>query len=149
MRVLIAKLSSFGDVIHTFPALTDLKAARPETEVDWLVEEAYAPLVRRHAGVAAVHEVALRRLRWPPARWPALIRHRRGLRGTLRARRYDFVLEVQGLMKSALLSRLAGAPVVGFHRESAREPSAARFYHRHLRLGGHPHIVEQLRRFFA
>src|SRR5713226_4328901 len=45
MRVLIAKLSSFGDVIHTFPALTDLKAARPEIEVDWLVEEAYAPLV--------------------------------------------------------------------------------------------------------
>ena len=52
MRILIAKLSSFGDVIHTLPALTDLKAARPEIEVDWLVEEAYAPLVRRHPGVA-------------------------------------------------------------------------------------------------
>jgi len=56
MRILIAKLSSFGDIIHAFPALTDLKAARPEIEVDWLVEEAYAPLVRRHPGVAEVHE---------------------------------------------------------------------------------------------
>lgn len=149
MRVLIAKLSSFGDVIHTFPALTDLKAARPDVEVDWLVEEAYAPLVRRHPGVATVHEVALRRLRWPPTRWPALVGHRRTLRDGLRERRYDLVLEVQGLMKSALLSRLAQAPVVGFHRDSAREPSATRFYQRHLHLGGHPHIVEQLRRFFA
>jgi len=149
MRVLIAKLSSFGDVIHIFPALTDLKAARPEIEVDWLVEEAYAPLVRRHPGVAGVHEVALRRLRWPPARWPALIRHRRELRTALRVRHYDMVLDVQGLLKSALLSRLADAPVVGFDRQSIREPSATRLYHKHLRLGGHPHVVEQLRRFFA
>jgi heptosyltransferase-1 len=149
MRVLIAKLSSFGDVIHAFPALTDLKAMRPEIEVDWLVEEAYAPLVRRHPGVAEVHEVALRRLRWPPSRWPALIRHRRQLRTTLRTRRYDLVLDAQGLMKSAVLSRMAGATVIGFDRESSREPSATRLYHKHLRLGGHPHIVEQLRRFFG
>ena len=149
MRILIAKLSSFGDVIHTFPALTDLKAARPEIEVDWLIEEAYAPLVRRHPGVAEAQEVALRRLRWPPSNWPALIRHRRGLRAALRARRYDLVLDVQGLLKSALLSRLAGAPVVGFDKDSCREPSAARFYQRHVRLGGHPHVVEQTRRFFA
>jgi heptosyltransferase-1 len=149
MRILIAKLSSFGDVIHTLPALTDLKAARPEIEVDWLVEEAYAPLVRRHPGVAQVHEVALRRLRWPPTHWPALVAHRRRLREALRGRRYDLVLDVQGLMKSALLSRLAAAPIVGFHGESCREPAAARLYHRRLRLGGHPHIVEQLRRFFA
>src|SRR5207244_12301405 len=125
MRVLIAKLSSFGDVIHTFPALTDLKSARPDVEVDWLIEEAYAPLVRRHPGVADVHEVALRRLRWPPSRWAALIRHRRALRSALKAGRYDLVLDAQGLMKSAMLSRLAGAPVVGFHRDSAREPAAA------------------------
>jgi heptosyltransferase-1 len=149
MRILIAKLSSFGDVIHTFPALTDLKGARPEIEVDWLVEEAYAPLVRRHPGVATVHAVALRRLRWPPTRWLELFRHRRALHATLRAQHYDLVLDAQGLMKSALLSRLAAAPIVGFDKDSCREPSAARFYQRHLRLGGHPHVVEQLRRFFA
>jgi heptosyltransferase-1 len=149
MRILIVKLTSFGDVIHTFPALTDLKAARPEIEVDWLVEEAYAALVRRHPGVAAVHEVALRRLRWPPTRWSALIRHGGQVRAAIRARRYDMVFDVQGLIKSALLSRLASAPVVGFDRQTCREPAAARFYHKHLHLGGHPHAAEQLRRFFA
>jgi heptosyltransferase-1 len=149
MRVLIAKLSSFGDVIHTFPAVTDAKAARPEIEVDWLVEEAYAPLVRRNPGVSDVHAVALRRLRWPPTRWPALIRHRRALRTALRARRYDLVLDVQGLLKSALLARLAGAPIVGFDKGSIREPTALRLYQKQIGLRGDPHIVEQLRRFFA
>jgi heptosyltransferase-1 len=149
MRVLIAKLSSFGDVIHTLPAVTDLRAARPEIEVDWLVEEAYAPLVRRHPGVAEIHAVALRRLRWPPPRWPALIRHRRGLSAALRGRHYDLVLDVQGLLKSALLGRLAGAPIVGFDRESIREPAALRLYQKQIGLRGDPHIVEQLRRFFA
>ena len=45
MRLLVVKLSSFGDVVHTFPAITDLKAARPDIEVDWLVEEGFAPFV--------------------------------------------------------------------------------------------------------
>ena len=40
MRILIVKLTSFGDVIHTFPAITDLKTAHPSVEIDWLVEEA-------------------------------------------------------------------------------------------------------------
>ena len=149
MRILIVKLSSFGDIIHSMPALTDLKRARPDVEVDWLVEEGYATLVARHPGVARVHAVALRRLRWPPSRWPALVRHRRALKKTLRARRYDLAIDAQGLVKSAVLARLAGTPIVGFDAATAREPAAARFYTRRLTLGGHPHIVEQLRRFFA
>ena len=52
MRLLVVKLSSFGDVIHTFPAITDLKAARPDIEVDWLVEESLAPFVALHPGIA-------------------------------------------------------------------------------------------------
>jgi len=149
MRILIVKLSSLGDVIHTFPALTDLRSARPDIEVDWLVEEGIAGLVRAHPGVSEVHEVALRRLRWPPSRWLALIRHRRGLRTALRARRYDLVLDAQGLMKSAVLARLAAAPITGFDEASAREPAAARFYAHKLKLGDEPHVVEKLRRFFA
>lgn len=149
MRLLIVKLSSFGDVVHTFPALTDLKAARPDIEVDWLVEEAFADLVASHPGVDEVHRVALRRLRWPPTRWPALLAHRHALRRTLRARRYDMVLDMQGLMKSAMLARLAGAPVTGIDTASAREPSAARLYDRQIRLVADPHAVEKLRHLAA
>ena len=51
-RVLFVKLSSLGDVIHHFPAVSDLRAHRPEVAIDWAVEEAYAPLVRLHPAVA-------------------------------------------------------------------------------------------------
>ncbi|MBN9010055.1 MAG: lipopolysaccharide heptosyltransferase I, partial [Rhizobiales bacterium] len=80
MRLLVVKMSSFGDVVHTFPALTDLRAARPDVEVDWLVEEGFADMAAAHPTVRAVHRVALRRLRWPPTRWPALIAHRASLK---------------------------------------------------------------------
>jgi ADP-heptose:LPS heptosyltransferase len=54
MKVLIVRLSSFGDVVHTFPALTDLAAARPELELDWLVEDSFASLAGLHPAVQGV-----------------------------------------------------------------------------------------------
>ena len=57
MRILIVRLSSFGDVIHTFPALTDLRASRPDVSVDWLVDEAFASVARMHPATGAVRPV--------------------------------------------------------------------------------------------
>jgi len=62
-RVLFVKLSSLGDVIHHCPAVSDLRARRPEIAIDWAVEEAYAPLVRLHPAVATAIAMGLRRLR--------------------------------------------------------------------------------------
>ena len=69
MRVLLVKLSSLGDVVHAFPALTDAMAAVPGLELDWAVEEAFAPIARLHPAVREVIPVPLRRLKKrPPAR---------------------------------------------------------------------------------
>jgi len=149
MRVLIVKLSSFGDVVHTFPALTDLQAARPDIEVDWLVEEAFAPIAGMHPAVAAVHPVAYRRLRWPLTRWPALTRQIWLLRYRLRTRKYDLVVDLQGLIKSAAFARLAGAPTAGFDKASAREPAATRLYRRRHAVPKNIHAVERSRRLLA
>ncbi len=148
MRILIVKLSSFGDVVHTFPALTDLKAARPDIEVDWLVEEAFAPFVALHPGVATVHAAAFRRLRKPATRWPRLAADTTRLGRALRARRYDLVVDLQGLMKSAVPARLAG-PVSGYDAASAREPAASRFYRRRFAVPRDMHAVERSRRLLA
>lgn len=148
MRVLIVKLSSFGDVIHAFPAVTDLKQARPDIEVDWLVEEAFAPFVALHPGVSEVHTLALRRLRRPVTRWPRLGAGMLRLRRTLRSRNYDLVVDLQGLMKSALAARLAGE-VSGFAAESAREPPAARLYRHRFAIPRDLHAVERTRRLLA
>ncbi|RYF38197.1 MAG: lipopolysaccharide heptosyltransferase I, partial [Comamonadaceae bacterium] len=106
MKILIVKLSSLGDVVHTMPAVQDLRAALPGAQIDWVVEKGFAPLVRRCEGVRRVIECELRRWRGAPlsaqtrAEW-------RAFRAELRADAYDAVIDLQGLAKSALVARLA------------------------------------------
>jgi heptosyltransferase-1 len=104
--VLVVKLSSLGDVVHAMPAVQDLRAAWPEARIDWVVERGFAPLVRRCEGVGRVIACELRRWRKAPlsaatrAEW-------RAFREELRAERYDAVIDLQGLTKSALVARMA------------------------------------------
>ena len=106
MRVLIVKLSSLGDVAHALPVVHDIRQARPEARIDWVVEPAFAPLVQRTDGVDRVIDCALRR--WTRAWWTAPVRREwRAFRAELRREAYDRVLDLQGLSKSALIARLA------------------------------------------
>jgi heptosyltransferase-1 len=148
MRILVVKLSSFGDVIHALPALSDLEGRR-RVEVDWLVEEGFASIAALHPAVSQVIPVAERRLRWPPSRWPALIAHRNRLRRELQARHYDLVIDLQGLLKSVATARLAIAPIAGYDADSIREPAASRFYDRTFAVSRELHAVERNRRLLA
>ncbi|MCW5590742.1 MAG: lipopolysaccharide heptosyltransferase I, partial [Burkholderiales bacterium] len=144
-RALFVKLSSLGDVIHHFPAVSDLRARRPEIAIDWAVEEAYAPLVRLHPAVATAIPMALRRLKKglvSPSAWGALA----GARRALRAQRYDWIVDTQGLLKSVAVARMARGPVFGYDRRSVRERSAARFYDQALAVPRNLHAVERNRR---
>lgn len=155
MRVLVVKLSSLGDVVHALPAVQDLRRARPEVQIDWLVEPAFAPLVRRAEGVAEAIVAPLRR--WRGTWWSAATRHEfAALRRRLAATRYDAVVDLQGLTKSALLARLARlAP--GGHRwglgnrtEGAGwEPAARWLVDRPVRIEPHVHALDRSRRLVA
>lgn len=104
--ILIVKLSSLGDVVHAMPAVQDLRAARPGARIDWVVERAFAPLVRRCAGVDRVIELEMRRWRKAPLA-PATRQEWRAFRQELQAQDYDAVIDLQGLTKSALVARTA------------------------------------------
>jgi len=145
MRVLIVRLSSFGDVVHTFPAVSDLVAARPDIEIDWLVDESFSEIAGLHPAIGEVIGFAERRNRWPPGRWPAYLKARRQLRNRLRARSYDLVVDLQGLMKSTLVARLGAAPITGYDPKSIREPIASRFYGRKISVAKNLHAVERNR----
>ncbi|MER8390768.1 lipopolysaccharide heptosyltransferase I [Mesorhizobium sp. M1340] len=148
MKVLIVKTSSMGDVIHTFPAVEDARRARPDISFDWCVEEAFAGIVALHPAIQTIHSVAIRRWRGKllePVTWREVV----GLRSALRASRYDLVLDAQGLLKSALVARLAAAPIAGFDRSSAREPSATMFYDRRYSVPRDLHAIERTRRLFG
>ena len=112
MRVLIVKLSSLGDVVHALPVLQDIHAKLPGVTIDWVVEPAFAPLLRRVAGIEEIIEFPLRR--WRTSWWKAVVRAEfRQFRQRLRREPYDLVIDLQGLTKSALVARLARGPSAG------------------------------------
>lgn len=105
-RILIVKLSSLGDVVHTMPAVQDIHRSMPDARIDWVVERAFAPLVARCTGVHAVIACDLRR--WRSAPLTAETRQQwRAFRTQLGTVQYHAVIDAQGLSKSALIARLA------------------------------------------
>ncbi|CAI9416519.1 Lipopolysaccharide heptosyltransferase 1 [Pleomorphomonas sp. T1.2MG-36] len=148
MKVLIVKMSSMGDVVHALPALTDALKARPDVVVDWCVEAAFAPLVRLHPGVRHVHEIRLRAWRKAPFKadsWRAA----RALIRSIRAERYDLVIDAQSLIKSALVARFADARVAGLDAASAREPLATCLYGERHAVPRDRHAIDRLRLLFG
>ena len=148
MRVLLVKTSSLGDVIHALPALTDAARAIPGITFDWVVEEGFAEIPTWHPAVGRVNPVAIRR--WRKNIWQTIKSGEwRRFKQSLRAEKYDLVIDAQGLVKSAWLTRYVNAPVAGLDKNSAREPLASRFYQRRLAVARGQHAVERLRQLFA
>lgn len=149
MKLLVVKLSSLGDVIHTFPALTDIAKARPDIEIDWVVEEAFVPLAKLHPAVRRVIAFPLRRLRKAPlAAWRS--GEARAVMAALKAEHYDVIVDAQGLMKSAVVARLArGTARHGFDRRSAREPMGSLLLDRSHFLPEVEQVSHRIRRLFA
>jgi heptosyltransferase-1 len=144
-RILFVKLSSLGDVVHHLPAVTDLARHRPDAHVGWIVEEAYVDLVKLHPAVAEAIPVNLRALRRNPfgiGGWQRIARTRRDIR----SQRWDYVIDAQGLIKSAMVSRFARAPSFGPDPKSARDKRAARFYDVKIAVPRQLHAVERSRR---
>ena len=128
-RILIVKTSSMGDVVHALPVVNDIQAHFPGAQIDWLVESPFAPIPLLHPGVRRVLPLSWRKWRGQllrAATWQAM----RALREQLRQETYDVVLDLQGLLKSAIWARQAIGPVVGYDRRSIRESAASWLYWR-------------------
>ncbi len=149
MRVLIVKTSSMGDVLHTLPSLTDAMRAIPGIRFDWVVEEGFAQIPTWHEAVDRVIPVAIRR--WRKAWFSAQIKaERKAFREAVQARRYDAIVDAQGLVKSAaLVTRLAHGVKHGMDWQTAREPLASLFYNRRHHIAKQQHAVERTRELFA
>lgn len=143
-KILLVKTSSMGDVIHNLPVVSDILAHFPEAEIDWVVEESFAGIPALHPGVSEIIPVAVRRWRKDP--FSRKVRSEIGFFvARLRSQVYDLVLDTQGLLKSAIITRLAHGARCGFDRHSAREPLAALFYDKTVRVEKNHHAVERNR----
>ena len=144
MRLLIVKTSSMGDVVHALPVVTDVLRYAPSAQIDWLVEAPFAALPQLHPGVRRVLPMAWRKWRGQllqRATWRAM----GALRDELRREPYDLILDLQGLVKSALCARQAQGPVAGYDRASLREPLAAWAYQRTATVARELHAVQRCR----
>jgi heptosyltransferase-1 len=145
MRVLLVKMSSLGDLVHTLPAITD--AAAQGVVFDWVVEEAFTAIAEKHPAVQRVLPIAWRRWR------RSVLSHRGELAGffsALRSHRYDLVIDAQGLWKSSVVAAAARSDQTwGFDRASAREGTSTLLYRRHVAVARDQHAIDRQRRLFA
>jgi len=140
VRILIVKMSSLGDVVHMLPAITDATAHIPDLTVDWVVEEGFAAIPAAHPAVRRVIPIALRR--WRKALLSGSTWREIGqFRDEVRADPYDWVLDTQGLIKSAAVDVLAHGRRGGHACTSAREPLAALVLHRRVDAPRELHAV--------
>jgi heptosyltransferase-1 len=142
-NILLIKTSSMGDVLHNLPVVSDICKHFPNVTIDWVAEESFATLPTLHPRIRNVIPVAIRR--WRKSWWSSRTEMRATCVG-LRDSHYDFVLDTQGLFKSALITRCASSPRCGYDWSSAREPLASLFYNRTFSVAKDLHAAERNRR---
>ena len=131
MKVLLIRVSSLGDVLHNMPVVADILQHFPGAQIDWVVEEAYAELVRLNPGVRRIIPFALRR--WRKSLFSAPVRAEiRAFKKVLQEENYDIILDTQGLLKTGLIMGLAhGKRKVGLANgtEGSGYEGISRFFH--------------------
>jgi heptosyltransferase-1 len=137
MNFLIVRLGALGDIIHAVPAAAAVRAAFPASRIDWLVDERHRAMIDLVTVVN--HAVVLEQ---------SSIRGWMDVAGRMRQVRYDVAIDLQGLLKSALLARASGAArVLGFSIWHLREKTARPFYsetsHEDIPGGEPDHVIHK------
>jgi lipopolysaccharide heptosyltransferase I len=143
MRILIVKLGSIGDIVHTLPALAALRAGLPQGEISWVVERSSAEILKDNPILDRLIEVDTKALRRGLMSGETLRAPRQQLR-RLRASAFDLALDFQGLIKSASIARLSGARrVFGYARAGLREPASTVFLSKRIAIPPHTHVIRK------
>ena len=137
-RILIVKPSSLGDIFHVFPAAAQLAELFPEAQFDWLIHPAFAEALD-YAPVPIARRIFFRRREL--GRIGTFLPEFLELWRELRAERYNYIFDFQGLLRSALCARLARGQVIGFARP--RERAARWFYHHYCKVNLRLHAVRR------
>ena len=125
MRIAIVKLSALGDIIHAMVVLQFIKQHLPNSTIDWVVEEGFKDILANNPDINEIHTVSIKKAKQQKS-IKLLFNEIKKLR---KLPRYDIVIDTQGLIKSAIVSRaIPSDQTFGFDRNSLRESFAAKFY---------------------
>lgn len=146
-RILIVKLSALGDIVHALPAIDYLREAAPDARLDWVVERTFADLLEGNPGLHRVIPLDLKR--WK-RKWTAGGTLREAVGGVreLQRDKYDVAFDIQGNVKSGVVTRLSRAMLrFGFARDGVRESPNLLFTNR--KVGARPedvHVTQKILR---
>jgi len=147
-RALIVKTSSMGDILHALPAVSDAKKANPDLIFDWVVEKPFQEIPQWHPAVERIIPCDLRQ--WRGNIYQSFKNGQlQGFYRNLRKYHYDYVIDAQLAIKSAMIAKLARGPSHGGDQHSVRETMAARLYNHRHRVILQQHAVLRLRKLFA
>jgi len=123
MRIAIVKLSALGDIIHAMIVLQYIKEHSPNSQIDWFVEEKFAAILENNPQIHRIYPLHLKN------NTLHFFTEYQKLKQIARENTYDLIIDLQGLIKSAIVARILGKQCIGFDKESTREPFAALLYH--------------------
>jgi heptosyltransferase-1 len=123
-RVAIVRLSALGDIVNSAIVLQFMKQHYPQMEIEWVTEEVFAPLLANNPYLDKVHTINLKELK--KRKSFSLLKETIKKLSTLDD--FDIIIDMQGLIKSAIVSKIIGKNTHGFDRNSIRESLAALFY---------------------
>jgi heptosyltransferase-1 len=155
VKILLVRVSSLGDVLHNLPIVADVMRHYPDARIDWVVEEGYVSLVRLNPHVRKVIPFALRR--WKKGLKDQAVRAElRGFLRDLRAERYDYIFDTQGLIKTGIIMAAArtrpGGHKIGMANgteDSGYEGVSRIFHSRSIPVAPRTHAVERGRQVVA
>lgn len=134
MKIAIVKLSALGDIVHAMVVLQYIKKSLSETTIDWFVEDRFSEILENNPHIKNIYKLRLKNNKL------GYLKEYRKLK-TIANNNYDLVIDMQGLIKSAIVAKILGKKVVGFDKNSSREPLAAKFYTKSVSISYEENIV--------
>ena len=140
MKIAIVKLSALGDIVHGMIVLQFIKKNYPESEIDWIVEKRFFEVLENNPHINEIYQVSLKSVNKSKSICLLL----KELRKIRKLGKYDLVIDMQGLLKSALVARILPSDItLGFDKESLRESLASIFYNRTYKIGYEENVIER------
>lgn len=150
MHILIIKISSMGDIIHTLPAITDASNLIPTISFDWVIEESFSEIPTWHPSIHQIIPIKLRSWKnqwYKPNTWKKYYEFIK----QLNTHKYNKIIDAQGLLKTSLFitSNIINGIKHGMNSLSAKEPISCWCYDHHHHIPKNQHAIERIRQLFS
>lgn len=139
MKIAIVKLSAMGDIIHSMVVLQFIRKQIPDIQIDWFVEEAFSQVLEYNPDIDNIYTLNLKSIKKEKKNLFSQV----SLLKEYSKNKYDLVVDAQGLIKSAIVSKYLGKQIVGFDKKSIRESSASFFYGKKINSSYKKNVIER------